>query len=241
MESCPYCGSLLSEVGSMKKMESKVIFEHASRVPRLTTDITKIDLLLHFLSLNQKVVIVGCGSQTLIERLVVRAQLTHRYGGLDSRVIVVDGGNSSDPYLCINFIRQYGLDIEGALWKIISARAFTVYQLESLITQELPRMIKKYDAKFVVISDLLEMFVNDPYLDKTDARRLLDSISNSILKLNDCLVVVSISKLIKYGDVMKSFDRIIRLSHKNDAIIVNIDHIDPFVIKTDDLEIVSHK
>ena len=235
---CPYCGSFV-EFG-LQKIENKVVFQSASSVPRLATGIAKMDAILHFLSMGQKVVIIGPGSQKLIERLAVRAQLTNRYGGLDSHVIIIDGGNSSDPYLCVNFVRQYGLDMQDALSKIISSRAFTIYQLENLITRELQNIIQKYDAKFIIISDLFAMFVNDPYLDKNDVIRLLDSIFESILKLNDCIVVISISKLIKYWDnVMKSFNRIIVLSNKKDSIIVKIDHNDPFVMKMDEMEIVS--
>lgn len=239
-KACPHCGS--SSGLGLQKIENKVIFQPASQVPRLTTGIAKMDTVLHFLSLNQKIAIVGPGSQKLIERLAVRAQLTNRYGGLDSHVIIVDGGNSSDPYLCVNFIRQYGLDTQNALSKIISARAFTVYQLENLITHELPNMVQKYDARFVIISDLFAMFANDPYLDANDIMRLLDSISESILKLNDCIVIVSISKLIKYWDTMiKSFNRIIVLSNKNDLTTIKIDHHDPFVMKMNDMETVSQE
>ena len=210
-------------------------------VPRLTVDIKKIDSILCFLSIGQKVVVVGYNSQKLIERLAVRAQLPHRYGGLDSNVVLVDGGNSSDPYLCINFARQYGLNVKDALSKIISSRAFTVYQLANLIIHELPDIIKKYNAKLVVISDLLAMFTNDPYLDKRDVELILDSILQSISKLRECLVVVSISKLTRYDKVIKSFDRIIQLSNSDDIITVQIDDKSSFAIKTDEIEVVSHR
>jgi hypothetical protein len=223
----------------MPKTERVVFFEPASQIPRLTLDIKKIDFTLQFLRLGQKVAIVGYDSQKLIERLVVRAQLPHRHGGLGSHVILVDGGNSSDPYLGISFARQYGLEIEDVLSKIISSRAFTVYQLESLITHELTSIITQYDAKLVVISDLLAMFSDDPFLDKQDAKRILDSILLSISKLKECLVVVSISKPTK-PEIMKSFDRVIRLSNKDDDITVDLDDKN-YTIKEKDLEIISHR
>src|SRR6266481_2080515 len=96
VEPCPFCGSLLSDSlqkrSLVPKPEKPILFQSASKVPRLTIDIEKIDSSLHLFSLGQKVAIIGNQSQKLIERLVVRAQLPHRYGGLDSHVIVVDAG-----------------------------------------------------------------------------------------------------------------------------------------------------
>ena len=248
VEPCPFCGSLLSQclqkkhLAAVPRIEKPVIFEPASRVPRLTVDIKKIDSIMPFLSLNQKVVVVGYHAQKLLERLAVRAQLPHRYGGLGSHVVLVDGGNSSDLYLGINFARQYGLDIKDVLSKIISSRAFTVYQLESLITRELPGIITKYNAKFVIISDILGMFTNDPYLDKNDAQLLLNSMLSSISKLKECLVMVSISKPTRCdGIILQSFDRIIQLSEKDDSITVEFDHKNTLAIKSNELEIISRR
>lgn len=242
-EPCPFCGSLLSESLQKRhlrqKTQERIFFQPASKTSRLTTDIEKMDSILYSLGLNQKVVIVGSDSQKLVERLAVRAQLPHRYGGLDSHVILVDGGNSSDPYLCVNFARQYGLDVNQALSKIISSRAFTVHQLENLITHELSSVISRYHARMVIISDLLAMF-SDPHLDYTDVQRILDSILDFISKIRECLIIVSISKCAKYDYVLKSFDKIIRLSNKNDSVFVDIDNKN-FVLKQNDLELVLHR
>jgi hypothetical protein len=244
VEPCPFCGSLLSDSLQKRllipKPEKPVLFQSATKVSRLTIDIEKMDSSLHLFSLGQKVAIIGNSSQKLIERLAVRAQLPHRYGGLDSHVVLVDAGNSSDPYLGINFARQYGLDIKNVLSKIISSRAFTVYQLENLITNELLDVISKYNAKLVVISELLTMF-DDPYLDKKDSTLLLDSILESISKLKHCLVIISISKLGKYTNIVKrSFDRIIVLSNKDDEITITIDNKN-YTIKESKIEVISHR
>ena len=244
VEPCPLCGSLLSDSLQKRplvpKSEKPVLFQSASQVPRLTIDIEKIDSSLHLFSLGQKVAIVGHQSQKLIERLMVRAQLPHRYGGLDSHVILVDAGNSSDPYLGISFARQYGLDIRNSLLKIISSRAFTVHQLENLITNELSDVVSKYNAKIVVISELLSMF-DDPYLDRTDVKLLLESIMESISKLKQCLVIVSISKLEKYSHtIKKSFDRTIVLTNNDDSILIEIDNKN-YAVKKSRIEVISHR
>jgi Rad51 len=245
VEPCPFCGSMLSESlqkrNLMPRLENSVKFHPASSVPRLIIDIKKLDSIIPFLSLNQKIAVMGSCAQYLIERLVVRAQLPHRHGGLDSTVIVVDGGNSSDPYLCIDFARQYGLDVKQVLSKIISSRAFTVYQLENLVKYELPSIVSKYNAKLVVVSDLLALFTNDPYLDKDEAQQLLASIISSMSKLKNCLVVVSISKLTRHHSISQSFDMIIKLSDKDDIITVDLDGEDLLTIKNKEIEIIPRK
>ncbi len=245
VDPCPFCGSLLSD--SLQKRylvprpEKPILFQSASQVPRLTIDIDKVDSKLHLFSIGQKVAVVGYHSQKLVERLIIRAQLPHRYGGLDSHVVVVDAGNSSDLYLGINFARQYGLDIKDSLSKIICSRAFTVYQLANLITNELPDIISKYDAKLVVISEIFSMF-DDPYLDTKEANLLINSILESISKLKHCLVIASISRSEKYNDMIKnSFDRTISLSYKDDDIAtIAIDNKN-YSIKESKLEAIAHR
>ena len=247
IEPCPFCGSLLSESLQKKPLAKRTTrpvttFEQASRIPRLTFDIEKLDSILNFLRPNQTVGIVGDGSQKLIERLCVRAQLPKRYGGFDSSVILIDGGNSSDPYLCINFARQYGLKVDDVLSKIITSRAFTVYQLESLITHELQNAIIKYDAKFVIISDILGMFTDDPYLGPKEIKLILQNIANSISKLKECLVVISISKPTQYDDIIsKLFDRTIRISKHRHRLSVEIDDKEPVQIKEAELEMIPQR
>ena len=100
----------------------KPLFQKASQIPKLTLDIPKLDSVLHFLTLGQKICISGIHVQKILEKICVRAQLPHRYGGLDSRVLLVDGANSSDLYQCVNFAQQYGLDVYKILDGIISSK-----------------------------------------------------------------------------------------------------------------------
>ena len=243
-EPCPFCGSLLSESLQMRNMLPRIagpsVFQPASLIPRLVMDIGNLDSAIPFLSINQKVAVVGRHSQKIVERLAVRAQLSHRHGGLGSRVAIVDGGNSSDPYLCIDFARQYGLDATLVLSRIISSRAFTVYQLENLVSRELPGVIKKYDAKIVILSDILAMF-SDPNIDVAEAEHLIGSISGSVSRLRECLVVVSLSNPTRYdGILLKPFDRVLYLSERGSIITVGLGGKD-YAIKESDLEVVSRR
>ncbi|HJU13578.1 MAG TPA: hypothetical protein VJ792_03905 [Candidatus Nitrosotalea sp.] len=243
-EPCPYCGAWLPESLEKKRLvprqEISATFQRASAVPRLAIDVRKMDEILPFLSIGQKVLVTGRHSQKIIERLAVRAQMPPRHVGLGSHVVMVDGGNSSDPYLCTDFARQYGLDVNVVLSRIISSRAFTVYQLASLVTRELPDVVKRYGAKLVVISDMLSMFC-DPYLDTAEAENLAKYMASSISGLRECLVVSSISKPTRYDNIIaESFDRVIRLDESDHFISVGMGE-GKIQIREDDLEVVPRR
>jgi hypothetical protein len=131
-------------------------------------------------------------------RLCVHALIPKRQGGFEStNVIFIDagGGNNSDVYQCVNFARQYGLNIKKVLQSIMITRAFTIYQLADLIIYQLPRIVQQFNTKVivVVISDLLNMFTqqHDPNIDYKEAIFLIRGIINSIKNtLENILVVV---------------------------------------------------
>ena len=55
---------------------------------------------------------------------------------------------------------QHHLDPEKTLEMIFISRAFTAYQMTALIMERLKDAVKKYDAKIVVISDIVELFLD---------------------------------------------------------------------------------
>ena len=74
----------------------------------------------------------------------------------------------TDIYHCVNFARQYGLDIKDMLRRI-------VYQLVNLITSELPKAVRKFDTKV-----LLHMFI-DPQIRIDEARPLIKEITANVV------------------------------------------------------------
>ena len=228
IEPCPNCGTLLSETLQKRPLIQKqsirpTIFQKASGLSRLTLDIPKLDSILSFLTLNQKVCIAGPYSQKLIERLCVRAQLPHRYGGLSSDVLLIDGANTSDLYQCIAFAQQYQLDVKKVLEKIITSRTFTVYQLTDLILYDLQQVIEKYKVKVLVITDLLHFFTDDPYFDNFEIRLLLEQIVDAISKIKNCLVIISLSRPTEYDSLFANlFDKTITISKRYHQLQIKI-------------------
>jgi hypothetical protein len=230
-EPCPFCGALLSESLQQRKISHTIhspaiVFQRASRLPKITFDIDKIDSILHFLTPDQKICLAGIHTQKLVERLCVRAQLPCRYGGLDSKVLLIDGANSSDLYQCVDFAQQYGLDVKKILSGIISCRTFTVYQLANLIVNELSAVIKQHNTKIVIITHLLHFFTNDPYLNTNEMQQILKTVVQSLKKIENCLVVISLGLPTAFdGMLLQLFSKTISIKQSYDALSVHIDDL----------------
>ena len=188
-----------------------MIFETAydvqQRSTKLAFDIAEVDSLLDFsdsggsicVASNRKSRDGGWHANTLVTRLCVRALMSRRYGGFGSpSVIFIDAGNCSDIYQCVNFARQYGLDIQKVLDSIMVSRPFTIHQLAGLLIYELESAaMHRSGAKLVVVSDMLKMFsqeASDPQVDHDEAQWLLREIAMSLQRISaQALVVISVN------------------------------------------------
>ncbi len=206
----------------------------------LTLDIENIDSSI-CLTTKDCVCIIGERKYTnaILMRLCVRAlsnKEQDRISESAKKVIFIDaGGNNLDIYLCVNFARQYGLDIKKVLQSIIITRVFTIYQLANLIIYELPNAIQKLEAKVIVISDLLNMFIRDPQIEiEEEGEWLIKEIINSIRKIsttNNALVVVSLyyssrhnysSSFIYDKLILPRFDKCIEITNRKEEKFNNL-------------------
>jgi hypothetical protein len=188
-----------------------MIFETAydiqHRSTKLAFDIAEIDSLLDLpdrggsicVASGRKSMDGGRHVNTLLTRLCIRALMSRRHGGFGSpSVIFIDAGNCSDIYQCVNFARQYGLDIQKVMDSIMVSRPFTIYQLAGLLLYELESAaIHRFGAKLIVVSDMLKMFsqeASDPQLDHDEAQWLLKEIAMSLQRISaQVLVAISLS------------------------------------------------
>lgn len=216
-EDCPGCGcSLLQHIVVVKRQEKPrpVIagFQTAcdTAPSRLSFDISAIDRLIDLSEKGSLCVISrdGWHANSLLTRACVRALMSKRQGGFDSPTVVfIDAGNCSDIYECVDFARQYGLDSDNILDRIIVSRPFTIHQLARLLVYELKSVMQRFAAKVIVISDLLQMFIQDPQLDPDEARWLLNEVASMIRKFSArALVIVSMRHdLPAYAGILESF------------------------------------
>lgn len=194
---CPVCGSLLSETLQAwpKKQSSKVCIQFQTAYKAracIGIGIKEIDSFLA-LRIGDRLCIVGEHANLLVTRLCVRAFLPIRQGGLGAESIVfVDACNSSDVYQCASFARQSGLEIHKVLRGIAVSRAFTIHQLAQLVVYELPKALREFGSKIVVVSDLLRMFLEDPQVNKREASYLIGEITKSLRKIDDIMLIMSV-------------------------------------------------
>ena len=108
--------------------------------------------------------------RTLVFLLSVRSQLSLKKGGLNSRVVYIDGGNTFDPYAISALAQQYSLEPRCVLEKILISRAFTAYQLTALVFEKLEEALKRYRSKLVIVSDITGLFLDRdvPKIESTD-------------------------------------------------------------------------
>ena len=130
---------------------------------------------------------------SLTSLLCIRAQLPAQLGGLESNVVFIDGGNTFRLYKIARLAQLHQLDPKQALERIFISRAFTAYQLTSLILDKLEETIKNYDAKLVVISDIAGLFLDDD-IPREEAQRVYSQITSylsSFAKKHQVIVVAT--------------------------------------------------
>ena len=131
-------------------------------------------------------------TNALSTRLVVRSLLPRKHGGVAAEnVIVIDADNSSSPYLYVDIARQYGLHHRNVLRKVLVTRQFTIYQLTNTILYDLPKRIQLHKPKLIVISGLLDQFLQDPYLHPAEVESLVSQIVKSLHKIKGVLLVLT--------------------------------------------------
>jgi hypothetical protein len=131
-------------------------------------------------------------TNTLATRLVVRSLLPRNHGGSNAqKIIVIDADNSSSPYLYVDIARRYGMHHRNVLRKVLVSRQFTIYQLTHTIIYDLPKRVQLYKPKVLVISDLLDQFYQDPYINIAEAESLVSQIVTALHKIKDVFIVLT--------------------------------------------------
>ncbi|MBY9013158.1 MAG: hypothetical protein KGD70_12355 [Candidatus Lokiarchaeota archaeon] len=155
---------------------------------------------------------------SLSSLLCVRAQLPPQLGGLGSSVVFVDGGNSFKLYQTTRLARLHNLNPDKILKKIHIARAFTAYQLTSLILEKLKETVSRCDAKLVIISDILTKS-SDNQVDREEMCVIYKQIIGYLkrfAKENNVLVIVTENSETEdrflHDLIVKKADTVIRIN-----------------------------
>ena len=116
---------------------------------------------------------------SLATLLCIRAQLPPQLGGLGSDVVFIDGGNTFRLYQTTRLARLHQLNPKQVLDRIYISRAFTAYQMTSLILQKLEYAVENFNTKLVIVSDLACMFLDRGIQDE-EAKRIYNQVTKRL-------------------------------------------------------------
>jgi hypothetical protein len=198
---CPGCGSALDARVSCRsarvpeawpeisrsaharsaRAETKVEYQTAASLRGFSFNFAPLDALVaHYVDPNWSVAFAGRCANAVAEFLCFRAQLPKEAGGSDSSVVLIDGGNRSDLYLFSSYAKLYGVSPRKALRRVVTSRAFTMYQTADLVVNQLGRVVDEYGAKVVVLSDVFGMLNEEAGLREDEARRLAGAVRRGL-------------------------------------------------------------
>jgi hypothetical protein len=164
---------ILSQNTLIKSLPSRIL---------LTLNMPNIDDLFPGFTAGDFAVLYGTSAVLPISSLLcVRAQLPNQLGGLGTNVIFVDGGNTFRLYQISRIAQLHQLDPKQVLNRIYISRAFTAYQMTSIILERLKETISKYNAKLVVISDIAGLYL-DKDISKEEAKRVFSQLTAYVSK-----------------------------------------------------------
>ena len=176
---------------------------------RLTFGIGKLDSILH-LHLEDMIGFFGETRYTnpLVTRLIVRSLMPHKHGRFDAeKVIVINLDNSSNLHLSVDFARYYGMDLNRVIENVLVSRQFKNYQLINAIHYELPKRVQIHKPKVIVISGLVDQFLQEPNIDIDEFESLTIQIVTALHKIKDVVIILTS----RFGDNKIEFPALSRL------------------------------
>ena len=129
--------------------------------------------------------------------------------------MVIDADNSSNPYLCIDFARQYGMHHSSVLHKMLVSRQFTIYQLTHTILYDLPKRVHLHRPSVIVISGLLDQFLQETNIHINEFGNLISQIVPALRRIKDVLLIIS-SRFTEKEMVIPTFPRLIEMRAKKE-------------------------
>jgi hypothetical protein len=166
----------------LKHEELALSILSAEKVRRLSLGVSVLDDVFPGFKLGDFVVLYGDAVSFITFVLSVRCALPPVKGGLGSSVVFVDGGNSFSPYSVSEIGRSYGLDSRSVLENIHVSRAFTAYQLSSLILERLEPFLRSRRAKLAVVSDITSLFF-DKAIPRSEAKDLFMKVCGKLSEI----------------------------------------------------------
>jgi hypothetical protein len=129
--------------------------------------------------------------------LTVRAQLPTQLGGLETNVVFVDGGNTFRLFEVSRIAQLHELDPRRVLERIFISRAFTAYQMTTIILDKLQEAVEKYNSKLVVISDIAGLYL-DKDIPTKEAKDVFSQLTVYLSKFAEENQLIALATYIPY-------------------------------------------
>lgn len=146
-------------------------------------------------------------------------------------VVFVDGGNSVDPYGMASLAKRFGMSRLYVLPRIHVARAFTTYQMATLILDVVEKKIEETGAGLLVLACLPDLFLDED-VDYDEAHQLFMRSLRKIKEVtekHETVTLVTNAGLSKMNRRRKlrrvlyeSVDSVVRLQHHPRGIEVTV-------------------
>ncbi len=172
--------------------------EHLLRERVLKSSILQIDDLTGGFRSSQVTLLDSDSSYatSLLYLLCIRA-----VSQFDEDVVWIDGGNDIDPYAIGSLCKRLRLDKRETLSRVSVSRAFTAYQLVTLIDEKLEEQVERSAPSTVIVSSIADMFLDKDmkWMESHQLlRRCLEDVSR-ITKDHETISVITGNALHKAG------------------------------------------
>jgi hypothetical protein len=175
-------------------LSQNVLVEALPSRVRLSFNMRNVDDLFAGFEIDDFAVLHGTTAILPLSLLLcVRAQLPPQLGGFGTDVVFVDGGNTFRLYKVSRLAQIHQLDPQRVLERIHIARAFTAYQMASLIMGKMESAVRRLHAKLVVVSDVAGLFMDKDIPDE-EARRIFSHVTaylSAFARKNDAALVAT--------------------------------------------------
>jgi hypothetical protein len=200
----------------------------AARYRSLVTSIPPVDALLRGLEPGT-ITLIDSSDRLVFE--LVNLFCFNAVNELHEEVLWIDGGNSVNPYELSAICKRYRVPPEEVLHNITVSRAFTAYQMSTLIEDMLDPEVDRIRTGLVVVSCFPDLF-QDADMNWTESLQLMRRAMEKLRALTEERSLITI--ITNYGQVKPmsrkglrsllydSADRVVRIDGKGVSVRITL-------------------
>ncbi len=194
----------------------------------LKSGINKIDQIVKGFKAGEITVIEGDNNSinNISTNLCVNTFKTFK-----TSTIYLDGGTCIDPYKIAKYARKIEMDQKNVLKNLHISRAFTIYQMTTLIQEKLEQVIKRYNPRTLIISKIPVLYHDEDVKTKEAQVLLKENIKKIryLTKKYDLITIFTCPDFKRFGKkssikkiINKNASEIVKIKQKSKEIKINL-------------------